>query len=412
MDIKYTRIFERTRDSKAFVIINVGGARSGKSHAIAQLFISKLVTEEHKKFLICRKTFPSLRMSTMGAFLDLLQQYDIYREEKHNKTSNTYTFGTNVIQFAGLDESEKIKSTEFNYIWMEEGNEFTYEDYVALKLRLSGHIEPGEHNHMYISLNPVDANNWIATKAAKEEDVEVIKSTYKDNPFLSPEYIKVLEDLINQDPNSYRIYVLGEWGILEGKVYSNYKIIPDMPEIDSGHWAYGLDFGLVNPTAIVRATQYQEKFYVEELLYKSGLTNADIIEFFSHNPRGAIYGDPSAKILLEEIRRAGYDAYEGIKGVKESIDLVQRQQLLIPQNSGSLILEIQNYHWKRDKNASGDDVFLPEVVKFRDHAVDAMRYAIWGITERFGYTTSMPINTAPIRSLSFASSFASSRRRR
>jgi len=28
--------------------------------------------------------------------------------------------------FRGLDDPEKIKSTEFNYIWMEEANEFLF----------------------------------------------------------------------------------------------------------------------------------------------------------------------------------------------------------------------------------------------------------------------------------------------
>ncbi len=123
-------------------------------------------------------------MTAMKLFFDLLKDYGIYRDEQHNKTFNTYTHGSNLVQFFGLDEAEKIKSAEFNYIHMEEGNEFTYDDYTALKLRLSGKVEKGEQNHIYISLNPVDAHNWIATRVTKETDVEVIKSTFKDNPYL------------------------------------------------------------------------------------------------------------------------------------------------------------------------------------------------------------------------------------
>ncbi len=235
--IGFTNIFARNKASSAKVIINVGGARSSKSYSIAQLLIEKLITEKNKTIGICRKTFPALRMTSMKLMLDLLRDYGIYREENHNKSFNTYTHRDNLIQFFGLDESEKVKSAEFNYVWMEEANEFTYEDYVALKLRLSGQIQPGEQNHIYLSLNPVDAHNWIATRAAHEKDVEVIKSTFRDNPTLSKEYIDLLLDLINQDENSYRVYVLGEWGQLEGKIYSNYKSIPELPLMSGAKWA-------------------------------------------------------------------------------------------------------------------------------------------------------------------------------
>ncbi len=400
--IGYTSIFERNRASKATVIINVGGARSSKSYSIAQLLIEKLITEHNKVIGICRKTFPALRMTAMKLFFDLLKDYGIYRDEQHNKTFNTYTHGSNLVQFFGLDEAEKIKSAEFNYIHMEEGNEFAYEDYTALKLRLSGKVKEGEQNHIYISLNPVDAHNWIATRVTKETDVEVIKSTFKDNPYLSQDYITMLVDLINQDENSYRVYVLGEWGLLEGKIYSNYKVIPELPVMSGAKWAYGLDFGLVNPSVIIKVYLLGDKIYLEERLWQTGMTNADIIEFLSHEERGDIYGDPSAKQMIAEIQRAGYNAFEGHKGVKEGIDLCQRQTIYVPQASTHLITELQNYHWKKDKDATGEDSFLSEPVKYNDHCVDAMRYAIWGITSRYGFPTQRPRPTEAIKSLNLS----------
>ena len=337
----------------------------------------------------------------MKLMLDLLKDYGIYKEEKHNKSFNTYEHGTNLIQFFGLDESEKIKSAEFNYIWMEEGNEFSYEDYTILKLRLSGKAKEGEQNHLFISLNPIDAHNWIATRAIQESDVAVIKSTFQDNPYLGQDYIEILTDLINQDENSYRVYVLGEWGLLEGKIYSNYKVIPELPLMSGAKWVYGLDFGLVNPSVVVKVYLLGDKFYIEERLWQTGMTNADIIEFFSHEDRGDIYGDPTSKQMIAEIQRAGYSAFEGHKGVKEGIDLCQRQTLFVPQSSTHLITELQNYHWKKDKDATGEEAFLADPVKYNDHCVDAMRYGIWGITSRYGFATARPRSTEPIKSLTF-----------
>jgi phage terminase large subunit len=339
-------------------------------------------------------------MSTMLPFIDMLKAYNIYSESTHNKTFNSYIYNTNFIQFFSLDEAEKIKSTEFNYIWMEEANEFTYEDYINLKLRLSGAKFKGEQNHLYLTLNPIDANGWIPERAVKEQDVEVIKSNYLDNPFLSDDYIKNLTDLMQQDEAYYRVYVLGEWGKLEGKILTNYKIIPELPEMPSAKWAYGLDFGLINPSALTKVYLYSDRFYLEEKLYKEGLTNKDIIEHLSHEDRGDIYGDPSSKMMIEEIRRAGYPAWEGHKGVKESLDLMQRQTLYIPESSVHLIKEIQGYCWKKDP--TDHEKFIAEPIKVNDHALDAARYAIWGITERYGFATRRPMTTEPIKTLHFS----------
>ena len=386
-EIGVTPIYHKTRGCRAKTIVNVGGARSSKSYSIAQLLIEKLVNEKNKKIGICRKTFPALRMTVIDQLmLPLLKDYGIYNPNNHNKTNHTYRHGTNVIQFFSLDEPEKIKSAEFNYIWMEEGNEFTYEDYTILKLRLSGPVQEGETNHIYVSLNPVDANGWIPKKLIGEVDVEVIHSTFEDNPFLDNAYIKIITDLINQDENFYKIYALGEWGLLQRRIYTNFKVIPQLPEITEGQWAYGLDFGLVNPSAVVKVIRYDDKFYLDERLYKTNLTNKDIIEFFSHEEKGDIYADPSAKQMIEEIFRAGFNAYEAHKDVKDGIDLCQRQKLNIPESSVNLIKEIQSYQWKEDKDGN----VLSEPVKFNDHLMDAMRYAIYGITERFGFPTARP----------------------
>ena len=411
--VGYTRVFERNRASKAKVIVNVGGAGSSKSYSIAQLLIERLLTQENKTFGIVRHTFPALRMTAMGLFLQLLKEYGIYKDSRHNKTANTYTYGTNTVWFFSIDESEKIKSTNFSYIWVEEANELDWESYIILKLRLRAPIKKGEINQIFLSLNPSDAHGWIATKLCgvkegiKEQvpidpDVEIIHSTYEDNPYLDSAYVGVLQNLIMQDEQFYQIYTLGNWGRLEGRIYSNYTILPELPVMEKSHWAYGLDFGYSSISALVKIILFNDKIYAEERLYKTGLTVADIIEFLSHEPRGDIYCDPSSKQATKEIAQAGYIALEGVKSVKESIDLCKQQTIFVPQTSANLIKELRGYHWKKNPQATGQtDAFLPEPVKYNDHALDALRYAVWGITSRFGFATARPRSSEPIQSLTF-----------
>ncbi len=384
--IEYTPLLQKTKDCKAKTVVHVGGAGSSKSHTLAQQIILHLCNEQKKKIGVTRKTFPSLRMTAMVLVIGLLQDYGLYRVDSHNKTSNIYRYGTNEIQFFSLDEWYKVKSVNFNYVWMEEANDFTYEDYTAIKLTLRNPSRDGEPNRLYLSLNPTDANGWIPTKLLLEDDVEVIHSTFNDNPFLDKAYIKTITDLIHQDENFYKIYALGEWGLLQRRIYTNYKVIPTLPDMSEAKWCYGLDFGLVNPSALAKVYQLGNQFYVEERLHRTGMTNKDIIEFLSHEERGDIYADSSAKQMIAEICQAGYNAYEAHKDVKDGIDLCQRQMLSIPESSVSLIKEIQSYQWKEDKNGN----VISEPIKFNDHLVDAMRYGIYGMTERYGFATAAP----------------------
>lgn len=396
---KVTNIFTRNAEAKKPIVINVGGKGSSKSYSIAQLFIFKLLNEERKVFCISRKTLPSLRASAMQLFLDLMVEYGIYEEGKHNKTYNTYQYEKNRVMFVGLDEETKLRSVDFNYGWMEEANEFTYDDYTTIKLQMRRPEHDGNPNRLFLSLNPTDGNGWIPAKAILEEDVQVIHSTYKDNQFLSAAYVKSLTDLINYDQNAYRVYTLGEWGKVEGRIFTNYKRIMELPDMSEAKWAYGVDFGAVNESAIVKVYLKDGQAYAEEKFYRSGATYSDLIEAFSHMERGDIYCDPSNKQAVLEFRQAGLNAYEAHREVRDRIDLCQRNPVFIPESSINFLKEIAGFVWKRDPNNS--ERFLPEPVKYNDHAVDAWMYGQYGITERYGFATAKPAQAQPVEALHF-----------
>lgn len=162
--VQYTKLFEITKNSKSKVLVHVGGAGSSKSHSIAQYIIYMLVKMQSKHIAVMRKTFPALRLTAMALILGLLKEYGIYDESKHNKTANTYTHGSNTIYFMSLDDPEKIKSANLSLAWLEEANEFTYEDYTVIRLRLRAPANDGVPNRMILSLNPSDAAGYIAER--------------------------------------------------------------------------------------------------------------------------------------------------------------------------------------------------------------------------------------------------------
>lgn len=164
--VKVTNVFDRNYRSRARFVANVGGARSSKSYSLAQLFIQRLTTQRNKKILICRKTFPALRLTAYRLVLDILGDYGIYGRLEHDRVGHTIRcpWTGSYIAFLSIDDPEKIKSTEWNYVWMEEASEFTWEDWRVLRTRLSGQTTPDEPNQVFFSLNPSDEQTWINQK--------------------------------------------------------------------------------------------------------------------------------------------------------------------------------------------------------------------------------------------------------
>jgi phage terminase large subunit len=226
-----------------------------------------------------------------------------------------------------------------------------------------------------MTLNPIDQFHWIRTQVldVPNKDVASFQSNYKMNPFLSREYIEQLEGLADIDENYYRIYALGEWGVLQNLIYSNWDVVDRAPD-NYDEIVCGLDFGYVNPTALIEVRIRENEVWVKELVYQSHLTNSDLIEIMKDKvDKGkAIYADSAEPQRIEEIYQAGFNIYPAEKSVKFGIDKVKQYKLHILEDSINLIKEIRSYKWKEDKEGRT----LEEPVKFNDHAMDAMRYAI------------------------------------
>jgi len=387
--VKVTRVYEENYASKKPVVLNIGGARSTKSHSLAQLFIQLASIEtkpgQHLNLGIMRKTMPALRKTAMRLTVDLLKQYGLYNEDHHNMSENWYELGGNRIQFLSVDEPAKIKSMEFHALWLEEMTEFTLDDFMVMQTRMSGPRVPGwtRPNQILGSMNPDDYNSWIRTQLMERKDVQVVHSTYRDNPFLSPTYVKLLEGLKEQDENYHSIYAMGEWGQAQHIIYTNWDTVNALP--DAGDTIWGLDFGFNNPCALHETRIYDGELYHKEHLYESGLTTPTLIgrmkEIVPETRWSELfYADNAEPDRIEEICQAGFNCIPAEKAVHAGIDSVKRYREHITKDSVNFIKEQQSYQWKRDKNG----VVLDEPVKFNDHFMDSKRYAVHSYVLQYG----------------------------
>jgi len=376
IDIKPTNIFKKNYLSTSPILVNRGGAGSSKSYSIAQLLTILFLKNTQIKILALRKSSTYIKDSLLKDFKDVMDDFSAGQLIKYNKTERYFSSGKKLIQLGSVDDAEKYKSTDWNYIWLEEATEFTFEEFKTLKLRNRTKAVPDRPNQVILTFNPTSSLSWIKTEILDKNiyDYTEIISSYKDNSYLPDFYVKDLQDLEKQDANFYRIYTLGEWGILENVIYSNWQVIDAIPE--GGDVFYGLDFGFNNPSALVKIIVIDQVIYLQELIFESGLTNQDLIDKLNKlilNKNQPIYADSAEPQRIEEISRAVFNIHPANKSVKDGIDFVKRQKLMIEKDSVNLIKELQTYSYRKDKNNN----VLDEPIKFNDHALDAMRYGIY-----------------------------------
>jgi phage terminase large subunit len=222
LEIKHTNVFENNYGaySQGFrYIINQGGSRSSKSISILQCLIILALTKK-VKISIVRKTLAACK-SIMQDFMALLDEYNLYKRDNHNKSDSSYIFENgSIFEFMGTLDVQKLKGRKRDILFCNEANEISEEEWVQLVLRTSGQI--------FIDFNPSDTEHWIYNLLSDEKSI-LIKSTYKDNPFLPDAQVEYIENLINVDENYYKIYALGERPTASTRVYSHFKQYVDEP---------------------------------------------------------------------------------------------------------------------------------------------------------------------------------------
>ena len=363
--IDTTNVFHKAYRSSTRITCLQGGTRSSKTYSLCQLFIVKALRETGKVFTICRKTLPALKGTAYRDVLELLKELGLYLEEYHNKSELSYALNGNLIEFISIDQPQKIRGRKRDYLWLNEANEFNYEDYQQLILRTTGKV--------YLDYNPSDPYSWIYEKVITRDDCTFIKSTYKANPFLDKDTIAEIERLKDLDPDYWRVYGLGEIGSIQTMIFRQFELVD---EVQGRLVGYGLDFGFTNsPTALVAVYQSDNNLYIKEMLYEKRLTNMDIankLKEFRIDRQSEIVGDSAEPKTIEEIYRQGFNIKPAKKGagIHLGIDIMRRYKLHITKDSLNAIKEFRGYKWATDKN--GDVLNTP--VKVNDHLIDATRY--------------------------------------
>jgi phage terminase large subunit len=374
MEIKSTVIFEKNyaalNDDAIRFVINEGGSRSSKTYSLCQLIIIYCLQNNNKVVSIIRKTFPALRATVMRDFIEILKELNIYSLEDHNKSEHIYTFSNgSIVEFFSVDDEQKIRGRKRDIAWCNEANELYFDDFTQLNMRTE--------SKLIFDYNPSESTSWLYE--LPQDESTLIKSTYKDNPFLPQSIRSQIEDLKRTDEALYQIYALGEKAISKSNIYSNWSFIPHRPA-RFVNYVYGLDFGYNHPTALMRVYWCDNDIYIEPVIYESYLTTPmliDRMQSFNIEKTVTIVADYARPEIIAELNNAGYDVQNANKVVKKGIDNIKTFGVLC-QDDKAIRKEYENYKWKKV-----GDMITDEPVKMWDDAMDAVRYATTHIRQEY-----------------------------
>ena len=370
-----------------------GGSSSGKSVFLAQRCIIDIM-RGGRNYLVCRAVGKTIRKSVFNELNKVISAFGVKHLFKINQSDMFITCANGYqILFTGLDDVEKVKSITpekgvITDIHVEEATECDRGDILDLYKRQRGGDE-GTAKRMILSFNPILQSHWIYNEwfssvawadeqtEYKSDDLSILKTTYKDNAYLTTADKKDLEN--EKDTYRYDVYTLGKWGILGHVIFTNWRVEDLTPLRDQfTNHRYGLDFGFSSDPAALWCAHYDrnhKRIYVFDELYERGLTN-DLLaaEIKKKIGDGYVICDSAEPKSIQELRNYGIQAGEAKKGkdsVLFGIQWLQQQEIIIDKNCINAKTEISTYHWQED--ASGNAIKKPS--DKNNHLIDAARYA-------------------------------------
>lgn len=353
-----------------------GGTGASKTYSIVMILVDYAQSNKEQKIDIISESFPHLEAGVIQDFKEIMRKRGYWKDERWNDTKHIYNFETkSAVKFLSVDKMGKAHGPRRDVLFLNECNymSFNIVDQLITRTR----------KIVWMDWNPSEEFYFYTEMLEKRKDIDFVGDggefpplTYLDNEALSPEEINEIESH-RHNFNWFRVYGQGLLGIIESRIYTNWKIIDEIPH-EARLERRWLDFGYTaDPTAIGEIYYYNGGWIFNEQTYLKGLSNKNIADIFKSFPKSQtlIIADSAEPKSIDELRGYGLNispCEKGADSVRNGIQLVQDQPISITQRSINAIKEYRNYLWKIDKNGK----ILNEPEKINDHHMDGIRYGL------------------------------------
>ena len=295
----YLPLFQRGGTRYKLVL---GGRGSAKSFTVATALIDRTYDDDGT-ILFTRYTLVNAEVSILPEFIDKIERLGLQGDftKSGNDLVNIRTGGR--ILFRGIKTSSGINTAALKSIpklkmWVNDESEELVDETIfdTIDLSIRYNDAPAE---VWLVANPPDIDHFLYRRFFKQrgiedvwngtkDDVTYIWTTYLTNPHLPDEYVALAERSKAVDMAYYEHVWLGHFAAhKEGLIYKGWnKTTDDFWPIHLPCW-YGCDWGVQDPTAIVRCTYDPDTgiLWYKELMYRgeysistiAGVIKSDIL---------------------------------------------------------------------------------------------------------------------------------------
>ena len=290
--------------------------------------------------------------------------------------------GTSTIALRGWEAIETLRGQFFDFIVIDEvASMRNFNVYWQEVVRPT--LTDTKGQVMFIS-TPKGFNHFYDLFNTKDEDYKSFHFTSYDNPFIPKEEIDKAGKEIPED--RFAQEYLADFRKTEGLVYKEFDRSRHITGEEETGRTYtdtilGIDFGYTNPSSIIPIKIDSDNHYwILEEFYKTHQTTEQIAEQAKLYKPTKVYADPAEPDRIEILRKSGLNCREVSKDIVAGVDrvreLFKQNRIHISPDCKNLIHELETYRYP-DKKPDQNEQEKP--VKENDHALDALRYALYMI---------------------------------
>ena len=376
-----------------------GSSGSSKTISIVQYLVLHHLLQRRVKVDCFRHDQSTCNDSVIEDFRFVMgpDQFGLWDQDCWNEQRKEYRFKNgSLMRFRGCQKPGKLHGPRRDIAWINEVMDVSYDSFRQINARTNDFI--------IMDFNPSLSVHWVFDRILKQGDrVDCFHSTFRDNPFISPE---ARSDILSWEPTrenilagtadkwSWEVYGLGKRARRDGAIFTNWSVLEDE------QWPVDLynvqrdgqfvDFGFSqDPTAVGRVFMLQDRLYLRQIVYETGLittvnqSNPDkpslelrlreAIECGLFNPKLETVGDAAASEAIADLEASGFRVVACEKGagsVQYGINLLKQFQMFVHRDSTDFQQELESYAWKK----TPDGRFSDEPEDRFNHLLDGLRY--------------------------------------
>jgi PBSX family phage terminase large subunit len=416
-------------------ILNKGSSRSSKTISLIDCVDQYGRSNANKRMTVWRDTKTDCKKTVLNDALKHFKSTGRYRVScEFNITNSIFNYSSgSTFEIHGTDDEETVHGLTQDVAWLNEPYKISKDTFDQIDQRTKDFV--------LIDLNP-KKGHWT-DDLEKDPRTLVIHSTFMDNPFCSDEErrkilsyqplrlcaivelklitegeartydidknlkdftAKQLRELHRCRENEYKnssdefkwlVYGLGVKAERPNRIFKWKEISDSAYAKIPGKLFYGVDWGKVDPWAVIEAKYYDGTLYLREINYlsenliRAALSHTEIAQITKDEEAGLvawywnrfkisrnsyIVCDPNRTLKILALRALGYDyavaASKPGGSIVDGISFIANIPVCFTASSANIKYEQENYSNKVDRYG----VVLEEPEDLDNHCMDAVRY--------------------------------------